>query len=151
MRLARLERLADHAAACVDLHELDERLRTEQRGLHDAASLLAMATEVGHRQLGWSDAGRIEVGARADLTTIALDSVRTSGTPPELAVEAAVFAATASDVTSVYVDGRQVVADGHHLHWQYIGHVRSAFWDSRRSGCRHRSGCWRHGHLRAHQ
>ena len=45
---------------------------------------------------------------------IDLASVRTAGTPPELAIEAAVFAATAADVTTVIVDGTIVVEDGCH-------------------------------------
>lgn len=94
--------------------ELHERLRSERRGLHAAPDLLAMATVNGHRALGWSDAGRIAVGDRADLVTIRLDTERTAGTPPELAVAAAVFAATAADVDTVVVDGRTVVTDGHH-------------------------------------
>ena len=94
--------------------ELHERLRSQQRGVHAARDLLAMATENGHRSLGWDDAGTIAVGARADLVTLALNSVRTAGAPPDSAIEAAVFAATAADVTHVIVDGRVVVADGRH-------------------------------------
>ena len=94
--------------------ELHERLRSQRRGVHAAPELLAMATENGHRSLGWDDAGTITVGARADLVTVTLDSVRTAGTPPGSAIEAAVFAAAASDVTHVLVDGRVVVADGRH-------------------------------------
>jgi len=95
--------------------ELDERLRTRERGLHPARDLLAAATHVGHAALGWPDGGRIAIGGHADLTTITLDSVRTAGTPPELAAAAAVFAATTADVTSVIVDGRTIVRDGAHL------------------------------------
>jgi len=94
--------------------ELHERLRSEQRGIHTAADLLAMATTNGHRSLGWHDAGEIAVGRRADLVTVALDSVRLAGTDPATAVEAAVFAANAGDVTDVHVDGRRVVADRRH-------------------------------------
>ena len=43
--------------------ELDERLATGVRGIHDAASLLRMATADGHASLGWPDAGRIAPGA----------------------------------------------------------------------------------------
>lgn len=103
--------------------ELDERLRSERRGAHRAAALMAMATEVGHRSLGWTDAGRIQSGDRADLTTITLDSVRTAGTPSERAIEAAVFAATAADITSVIVDGRQVVEDGRHTTIDVVGEL----------------------------
>ena len=47
--------------------ELDERLTSLRRGGHEPAALLRMATADGHASIGWPDAGRIEVGARADL------------------------------------------------------------------------------------
>jgi formiminoglutamate deiminase len=94
--------------------ELDERLRTGRRGHFTSTALLAYATATGHRALGRPDAGRIEPGAPADLTTIGLDSVRMAGTVPRLATESAVFAATAADVTHVMVAGRTIVADGVH-------------------------------------
>ena len=95
--------------------ELDERLASGQRGRHGAAELLRAATEGGHASLGWSDAGRIEPGARADLVTVSLDSVRLAGTEPETAVESLVFAAAAPDVHSVIVDGRELVSEGRHV------------------------------------
>jgi formiminoglutamate deiminase len=95
--------------------ELDERLASGVRGSHDAPSLLRAATAQGHLSLGWPDAGRIEPGALADLTTIALDSVRTAGAGAEHAIETAVFAATAADVHHVVVGGRVVVSDGRHV------------------------------------
>jgi formiminoglutamate deiminase len=94
--------------------EMNERLASETRGAHSAIELLEMATSNGHRSLGWNDAGRIAVGQRADLTTISLSSERLAGTPSEFAVEAAVFASTTSDITSVVVDGEQIVSDGRH-------------------------------------
>ncbi|MET9430090.1 MULTISPECIES: formimidoylglutamate deiminase [unclassified Streptomyces] len=94
--------------------ELDERLRTRTRGHWTAAALLRAATADGHASLGWSDAGRLEAGALADFTTIALDSVRTAGPPPRLAAETAVFAASAADVRHTVVGGRHVVRDGAH-------------------------------------
>ncbi|MEV5512829.1 formimidoylglutamate deiminase [Streptomyces flaveolus] len=94
--------------------ELNERLRTRTRGHWTAAALLRAATADGHAALGWDDAGRIEAGARADLTTIALDSVRTAGPLPRLGAETAVFAATAADVRHTVVGGRHVVRDGVH-------------------------------------
>ncbi|MFD8338311.1 formimidoylglutamate deiminase [Streptomyces solisilvae] len=95
--------------------ELDERLRTRARGHWTAAQLLRAATVDGHAALGWgADAGRIEVGALADLTTIALDSARTAGPPPRLGAETAVFAATSADVRHTVVGGRHVVRDGTH-------------------------------------
>ncbi|MEV5279912.1 formimidoylglutamate deiminase [Streptomyces sp. NPDC051993] len=94
--------------------ELNERLRTRTRGHWTAAALLRAATVDGQAALGWHEAGRIQTGALADLTTIALDSVRTAGAVPRLAAETAVFAASAADVRQVVVGGRQVVRDGSH-------------------------------------
>ncbi len=94
--------------------ELHERLRSQERGVHSAAELLDMATVNGHRCLGWSDAGAIAVGNRADLVTVDLNSVRTAGTAHAEGIEATIFAATASDVSNVYIDGRCVVADYAH-------------------------------------
>ncbi|MFE0799754.1 formimidoylglutamate deiminase [Streptomyces sp. NPDC058812] len=94
--------------------ELNERLRTRTRGHWTAAALLRAATADGHAALGWDDAGTIEAGARADLTTLALDSVRTAGPLPRLGAETAVFAATAADVRHTIVGGRHVVRDGAH-------------------------------------
>ena len=109
--------LGSDSHAVVDLFEearaveLDERLVSGRRGHHRPADLLAAATAAGMDALGWADAGTIAVGARADLVTVALDSVRTAGCrPPE-----AVFAVTAADVRHVMVDGRFVVRDGAHL------------------------------------
>ncbi|MFJ7155864.1 formimidoylglutamate deiminase [Streptomyces sp. NPDC101118] len=94
--------------------ELNERLASRTRGHWTAAALLRAATADGHAALGWSEAGTIEAGALADLTTIALDSVRTAGPLPRLGAETAVFAATAADVRHVFVAGRQIVRDGAH-------------------------------------
>lgn len=91
--------------------EMHERLRTERRGHFTAAELVDAASAVGHGALGWADAGRIEVGARADLVAVALGSARTVGMEPV----GAIFAATAADVHSVWVDGRAVVRGGTHL------------------------------------
>jgi cytosine/adenosine deaminase-related metal-dependent hydrolase len=68
-------------------------------------------TDAGQCAIGWHDAGRLEVGARADLVAVQLRSVRTAGSLPEQVV----LAATASDVTDVVVDGRRVVQDGRHV------------------------------------
>lgn len=94
--------------------ELNERLRTRTRGHWTAAALLRAATADGHAALGWDEAGTIEEGALADLTTVALDSVRTAGPVPRLGAETAVFAATAADVRHTVVGGRHVVRDGAH-------------------------------------
>jgi formiminoglutamate deiminase len=91
--------------------ELDERLRTERRGHFTVNELLTAATSAGHRALGCAEAGIITPGSRADLVTIDLDGVRTAGMEP---LPAAVFCATAADVTHVVVDGRPVVVNGNH-------------------------------------
>jgi cytosine/adenosine deaminase-related metal-dependent hydrolase len=72
--------------------------------------------------LGW-DAGRLAPGQLADLVAVGLTSPRLAGTRPADAVDHLVFAATAADVTSVVVSGRQVVADGQHL---LVGDVGAA-------------------------
>jgi len=108
--------LGSDSHAVIDLFEearaveLDERLRTRRRGHFSPVELLTAATAGGHAALGWTDAGRLAVGDRADLVTVRLDSARTAGVPPV----GALFAATAADVTHVVVDGRTVVAEGRH-------------------------------------
>ncbi|MFF0445536.1 formimidoylglutamate deiminase [Streptomyces sp. NPDC004609] len=94
--------------------ELHERLRTRTRGHWTAAALLRAATADGHASLGRPDAGRLEPGALADFTTVALDSVRTAGPVPRLAPEAVVFAGTGADVREVVVGGRRIVRSGVH-------------------------------------
>ncbi|MFI6829365.1 formimidoylglutamate deiminase [Kribbella sp. NPDC050241] len=93
--------------------ELDERLASRERGHWSASELLKAATADGHRSLGFADAGVIEVGARADLVAVRLDSARTAGTGGT--VETAVFAASAADVTDVITGGRRVVVGGKHM------------------------------------
>ena len=94
--------------------ELNERLRTGARGHWTADRLLSAATAVGHRSLGWPDAGHLAPGALADFTTVTLASVRTAGAGPGHGAENAVFAATAADVTHTVVGGRVVVREGEH-------------------------------------
>ncbi|MCY0917991.1 formimidoylglutamate deiminase [Streptomyces sp. H27-G5] len=107
--------------------ELNERLRSRTRGHWTAHALLSAATEDGHAALGLPDAGRLEIGALADFTTIALDSVRTAGPLPRLAAETAVFAASAADVRHTVVGGRHVVRDGAHT---LVGDVAAALSES---------------------
>jgi cytosine/adenosine deaminase-related metal-dependent hydrolase len=95
--------------------EYAERLARRSRGHFTAETLLRAATCDGHASLGWPDAGEIAPGEWADLVTVSLDTVRTTGTPDGLAAEAAVFAATAADVRNVVIGGRDVVRDGVHL------------------------------------
>jgi formiminoglutamate deiminase len=88
--------------------EMHERLSSLQRGRFRPDELLAAATR--HGSLGWADAGRLEVGARADLVAVRLDSRRTAGSEPGQIL----MSATAGDVDTVVVDGRTVVAGGRH-------------------------------------
>ncbi|MGP9020436.1 formimidoylglutamate deiminase [Streptomyces sp. BR1] len=112
--------LGSDSHAVIDLFEearameLNERLRTRTRGHWTAAQLLRAASPSGHAALGWSDAGRLEVGARADFVTVALDSVRTAGPVARLGAETAVYAASSADVRHTVVAGRPVVRDGVH-------------------------------------
>ncbi|MFD0380881.1 formimidoylglutamate deiminase [Streptomyces sp. NPDC127112] len=103
--------------------ELNERLRSRTRGHWTANALLTAATADGHAALGRPDAGRLEAGALADFTTIALDAVRTAGPLPRLGAETAVFAASAADVRHTVVGGRHIVRDGAHT---LVGEVAGA-------------------------
>ncbi len=117
--------LADHGSpiclgsdqhAVVDLLEearaleMDERLFSLQRGAFRPAELVAALTWAGHASLGWPEAGRLAVGASADLVAIRLDSPRTAG----IVTAQAVYAATASDIHTVVNAGQVVVQDGRH-------------------------------------
>lgn len=90
--------------------EMHERLATGRRGTFAPAELVTAATVTGHRSLGWDDAGRLAVGARADLVALRTDTVRTAGADP---AQVALVAA-AADVATVVVDGRVVVDGGVH-------------------------------------
>lgn len=100
--------------------ELDERLISLQRGRFSLDELHAAST--AHASIGWPDAGRLEVGACADLVAVRLDSVRTGGVDPAQVV----FAATAADIDTVVVDGAQVVSEGQHR----LGDVGRLFHDA---------------------
>lgn len=91
--------------------EMHERLVSHQRGRFAPAELVTALTVAGHRSLGWPDAGRIEPGMRADLVSVRLDTVRTAGSDPAQVL----LTAFASDVDTVVVDGRVVVAGGRHV------------------------------------
>jgi formiminoglutamate deiminase len=88
--------------------EHGERLRSGQRGRFTPAELVAALTN--HASLGWQSAGRIEVGAPADLVAVDLSSPRTAGSLPDQAV----LAATAADVRTVIASGRIIASEGRH-------------------------------------
>lgn len=89
--------------------EMDERLRSGERGRIGLNELLDAAT--AHASLGWSDAGALRLGARADAVCVDLDSPRTAGALPAQVL----LAATNADVTDVFVDGRHVVDARRHM------------------------------------
>ncbi|GAB3589662.1 formimidoylglutamate deiminase [Angustibacter peucedani] len=91
--------------------EMHERLFTLERGVFAPSELVDALTSAGHQSLGWPEAGRLEVGATADLVSVDLGSVRTAGS----AAAQAVYAATAADVRTVVNAGRVVVRDGEHV------------------------------------
>ena len=89
--------------------EMHERLDSLQRGRFRPDELLAAATR--HDSLGWEDAGRLAVGARADLVAVRIDSRRTAGSAPEQIM----LSASGADVDTVIVDGETVVTGGQHV------------------------------------
>ncbi|XVU26616.1 formimidoylglutamate deiminase [Actinoplanes sp. CA-054009] len=89
--------------------EMNERVSRLRRGRFSPPELMTAAT--AHTALGWTDAGAIAVGNRADLVCVRLDSVRTAGATPSQAI----LAATAADITHVIADGRLIVSDGRHV------------------------------------
>jgi len=75
-----------------------------------AETALRMATIHGARALGLSDQiGSVEVGKRADLQLINLNRLHT--TPGPDPVSTIVYAAEASDVEAVVIDGRVVMQE----------------------------------------
>ena len=94
--------------------ELDERLVSGRRGNLRVPALADALTGAGANSIGW-EAGRIAVGGLADLVTVRLDSPRTAGARLGDALAHVIFAATASDVTTVVVGGARVVDAGVHL------------------------------------
>ncbi|HEV7559829.1 MAG TPA: formimidoylglutamate deiminase, partial [Kofleriaceae bacterium] len=96
-------RVGTDSHAVVDLFEearaveLDERLATGRRGLHQPHDLLAAATGM------------------VDRIGVDLDSVRLAGHDPDDPAPMIVAAATAADVTDVEINGRVVVRDRQHV------------------------------------
>jgi formiminoglutamate deiminase len=93
------------------LLEAHERLVTGERGRFRPDELIDALTADGHTALGWSDAGHIAPGMRADLVAVRLDSPRTAGCAPAQLVTAA----AAADVHTVIADGRVIVSEGRHV------------------------------------
>ena len=92
------------------LVEMHARLAGGTRGVLTPAALTTMLTADGHATLGDPGAGRIEVGARADLVAVRTDTPRTAGASPEQIV----LVAGSSDVDTVIAGGAVVVSGGVH-------------------------------------
>ena len=90
--------------------EMHARLAGGRRGVLEPAALVRALTVDGHRAIGWPEAGRLAVGAPADLVAVRTDTVRTVGA----AAEQLVMVATAADVDTVLVGGEIVVSAGRH-------------------------------------
>ncbi|HSR84804.1 MAG TPA: formimidoylglutamate deiminase [Streptosporangiaceae bacterium] len=95
--------------------ELDQRLASQERGHFTAVELATAATESGHASIGWPEAGELAAGALADFVTVALDTPRTAGATQTAALESVIFGASAADVRSLVVGGRDVVIGGRHV------------------------------------
>ncbi|GIG67200.1 formimidoylglutamate deiminase [Phytomonospora endophytica] len=113
--------LGSDSHAVIDLFEearaveLNERLATNKRGGHQAADLLAAATEGGAHAAGLTGTHGIRPGALADLVAVRTDTVRMAGAAEADPVGAVVFAATGADVAEVVAGGRLIVKDGRHV------------------------------------
>jgi 5-methylthioadenosine/S-adenosylhomocysteine deaminase len=111
--------LGADGAPCNNRLDMFTEMRTAaliQKALHGAEMLpaltmLRMATIDGARALGLEkEIGTIEVGKRADLTLLNLEALHT--TPHPDPVSTIVYAAEASDVETVIIDGRLVMREG---------------------------------------
>src|SRR5690606_30790841 len=89
--------------------EAHARLDTLERGRFAPEELLAAAT--ARDTIRSAAAGRLEVGARAELGAVRRDTGRTGGADPAQVL----LAATAADVDTVVVGGRTVVSEGRHV------------------------------------
>jgi 5-methylthioadenosine/S-adenosylhomocysteine deaminase len=72
-----------------------------------------MATRGGARALGLEhEIGSLETGKKADLILVDLETPWVNPIRPQQLVSNIVYNANGSDVTDVFVDGRQVIAHG---------------------------------------
>lgn len=110
--------LGADGAACNNRLDMLTEMRTAaliQKALHGPETLpalrvLRMATIDGARALGLEDEiGSIEAGKRADLVLFDLDELRTTPCPDP--VSTIVYAAEASNIRTVIIDGRAVMRD----------------------------------------
>jgi 5-methylthioadenosine/S-adenosylhomocysteine deaminase len=111
--------LGADGAPCNNRLDMFTEMRTAaliQKALHGAETLpaltmLRMATIGGARAMGLDkEIGSIEVGKRADLTLLSLEALHTTPHPDPVSTIA--YAAEASDVETVIIDGRVVMREG---------------------------------------
>ncbi|HYV02967.1 MAG TPA: 5'-deoxyadenosine deaminase [Blastocatellia bacterium] len=111
--------LGADGAACNNRLDMLSEMRTAaliQKALHGPETLpalrvLRMATVDGARAMGLEkEIGSIEVGKRADLILFDLDELRTTPCPDP--VSTIVYAAEASNIRTVIIDGQVVLRDG---------------------------------------
>ena len=110
--------LGADGAACNNRLDMFSEMRTAallQKVLHGpevlpANRVLRMATIDGAKAMGLdAEIGSIEIGKRADLSTIRLDRLHTA--PARDVVSALVYSAEADDVETVMIDGKLVMRD----------------------------------------
>jgi cytosine/adenosine deaminase-related metal-dependent hydrolase len=110
--------LGADGAACNNRLDMFTEMRTAallQKALHGpevlpANRVLRLATIDGARALGLeSEIGSLEVGKRADVAVVSLDRLHMS--PEAEVISSLVYAAEASDVQTVIVDGRILMRD----------------------------------------
>jgi 5-methylthioadenosine/S-adenosylhomocysteine deaminase len=108
--------LGADGAACNNRLDMFTEMRTAallQKALHgpevlDANRVFRMGTIDGARALGLeAEIGSLEIGKRADVAVVKLNQLHTS--PEADVVSSLVYAAEASDVRSVVIDGRLVM------------------------------------------
>ena len=97
--------------------ELHARLAGGRRGVFAPKALLAAATTAGSSSLGFGGSG-LEVGSPADFVVIDAETPRLRGVLGDDGLAGVLFAATAADVSDVFVAGRQVVDHGGHPGWE---------------------------------
>lgn len=97
--------------------ELHARLATGRRGLLGSPDLLAAGTGHGSVSLGLRPAG-LAPGALADFIVVDPSSPRLAGLGKAPDLDQVLFAATAADVSDVFVAGRPVVSGRAHPEWE---------------------------------
>jgi formimidoylglutamate deiminase len=101
-------------------NEYHLRLQQQERGILDqsphrdiAARLFHSATASGYRSLG-INGGTLAPGEPADFFTIDLDDLAILGADQSSLISQSVFALGRSAIRDVAIDGRLLIADGHH-------------------------------------